>query len=158
MNHLQGAHNLFEIRTVAAEGQKYRLPLGNTDPRVIHIDVDHRFSSTGAVNRLVLEADQERPPIQNGGYVVARPPLVIEEQVLIPVKAQDDMGQRRAGFRVLVEQDRILLVQLRELGRKRQGPIDIVAVPGAVAGIDLQVLVVDVIQDGSVAHRLAREN
>ena len=120
---------------------------GITGAGVLHVDVDLRHAVFVAA-----ASDQERLDRQ-GKRAVARVPLaVFKEQVFPVLEPEKRNGVERAGFLVLVEQDREIGLHLPELVRNGDARHHLVAKVGAWLHPDAQVAVGCGVENGVLAH------
>ena len=88
----------------------------------VQVDVDDRFVAQLAVDALLLETDQERPLGDRTGQVGGVPAPVLQEQVLVALETQQRHRLPLSALAVLAEEDRVLALQLGELGREGRTP------------------------------------
>ena len=123
---------------IAAVLAKDRLAFGAADARAVEVDVHHRLPVGG-------EADQERQALDGERDVRGVPAALGQEQVLPLLEAEQRDGLE-LPLRVLAKHDRVVRLDVAELGREREREHHVVAEVGAARGDDSQVLVIDVVQ------------
>jgi hypothetical protein len=124
--------------------KEHGLTFDGTDSRAVHIDVNHQF--------IIGDADIEGQAFNGQRDVDGVPAGLPQEQVLPLLKPKQRHGFEGDRIRRLSKDDRIVRLNISELGRKGTGEHHVVAKLGASPRSDSQVLVVDVVQQDSVGH------
>ena len=141
MNRQQHRAHALEKFGRAAVFAEQGFAFGAADARTVEIDVHHRLA--------IAKADEERLALDRQRHVRRIPAVRAEEQVLLVLEAEQ-RDRLELSVRRLVEHDRIVRLDVAELGRERERGHHVVAVRGAARGDDAQVLVVDVVQQDGV--------
>ena len=128
-----------EVRRLAAERQKHRLPI-RAQARMLLVDHYLHFG-LDAGRRIVAVlganvAQGERTTGQRRRDVSAGPAIALDEQVFVFLETKDGVSDEARRLIGLAQQERILPVQLVEFGAQRNGAVHRVAVLRAGTGVD----------------------
>ena len=125
--------------------QEHGLAFGPAHARTVEIDVHHQL--------VAATADQERLALDSQRHVRRIPAVRRSRNRFSPSWKPNRATGWNCPSAVLLEHDRIVGLDVAELGRKRQRGHHVVAVRGAARGDDAQVLVVDVVQQNGLLMR-----